>query len=216
MSSKIPRGTHLPAESKKTGHKPEPKDAATLAPTANGVPKSQKENVPRKNVAPAGNKGASTRYGQQAELREQNQNLMIANEKLQKTLTVTQQRVSELELQFSDLEKEKTEVEKHLKDCHTLLVTAKIDPVLGESVGEAARQNEVHRKEVMNVSMDLLNELRTFTDIASQQCARLEEIQTTMSNLAKTQEQMMQERESFALDAAEMEKALNEAEALLM
>lgn len=34
----------------------------------------------------------------------------------------------ELELQFSDLEKENAGVQKNLKDCHALLVTAKIDP----------------------------------------------------------------------------------------
>lgn len=87
----------------------------------------------------------------------------------------------ELELQFSDLEKENAGVQKNLKDCHALLVTAKIDPgeyvspfsqcvfvrlifvscfliesnirsiwlVLGERVGDAARQNEDQRREVM-------------------------------------------------------------------
>lgn len=45
-----------------------------------------------------------------------------------------QQRVAELELQFSDLEKENTEVQKNLKDCHVLLVSAKIDP--GEYVAQ--------------------------------------------------------------------------------
>ncbi|KAG7222699.1 hypothetical protein INR49_026308 [Caranx melampygus] len=157
-----------------------------------------------------------TRYGQQAELKEQNQHLMTVNEELQKNLTETQQRVAELELQFSDLEKENTEVQKQLKDCHVLLVAAKIDPVLGERVGEAAQQNEDQRKEAMSVSADLLNELRTFGDTASQQRARLEEIQATMTDLTKAREHMMQERENFCLEAAEMEKALKEAEVLLL
>lgn len=145
----------LPAETKKTGHKLEPKDTATVSSTANaaqksdGILKSQKENVPRKNVAPKVHKGASTRYGQQAELKEQNQHLMTTNEELQKNLTDTQQRVTELELQFSELEKENAGIQKNLKDCHVLLVANKIDPVLGERVGEAAQQNEDQRKEVM-------------------------------------------------------------------
>ncbi|GAA6214910.1 girdin-like [Lates japonicus] len=218
MSSKIPRGLQLPAETKKTGHKVESKDTATAsaAQKSDGILKPQKENVLRKNVAPKVHKGVSTRYGQQAELKEQNQHLMTVNEELQKNLTETQQRVAELELQFSDLEKENAEVQKNLKDCHVLLVAAKIDPVLGERVGEAAQQNEDQRKEAMSVSTDLLSELRTFGDTTSQQRARLEEIQTTMTDLTKAREHMKHERESFTQEAAEMEKALKEAEALLL
>ncbi|XP_029352938.1 small kinetochore-associated protein isoform X2 [Echeneis naucrates] len=216
MSSKIPR------EMKKMGHKVESKDTATASATANGAQKSdgilkaQRENVQRKNIPPKVHKGVSTRYGQQAELKEQNQHLIAVNEELQKNLMETQQRLADLELQFSDLEKENTEVHKQLKDCHVLLVAAKIDPVLGERVGEAAEQNEAQRKEAVRVSSDLLNELRTFGDTASRQRARLEEIRTTMTDLTKARERMIQERENFCLETAEMEEALKEAEALLL
>ncbi|XP_067337511.1 small kinetochore-associated protein-like isoform X3 [Channa argus] len=156
MSSKIPRALHLPAEMKKAANKPESKDTgaasattASSAPKSDCVPKAQKENVPRKNVAPKVHKGISTRYGQQAELKEQNQHLLAANEELQKNLTETQQRVAELELQFSGLEKQNAQVQKNLKDCHVLLVAAEIDPVLGEQVGEAAQHNEQQRREAM-------------------------------------------------------------------
>uniref|UniRef100_A0A3Q4BJX9 Uncharacterized protein n=1 Tax=Mola mola TaxID=94237 RepID=A0A3Q4BJX9_MOLML len=126
-----------------------------------------------------------TRYGQQAELKEQNQHLLATNEELEKNLTDTKQRVAELELQFSNLEKENAGLQSNLKDCHVLLVASKIDP-LGERVGEDARQNEDQRKEVM-------------------------EIQTVMTELTKAQEHMTQERQNFSLEAAEMEKALQEA-----
>nr|XP_033504982.1 small kinetochore-associated protein [Epinephelus lanceolatus] len=222
MSSKIPRGVQLPAETKKMGHKLESRDTAAVHPTANtaqksdGILKPQKENMQRKNVAPKVHKGVSTRYGQQAELKEQNQHLMATNEELQRNLTETQQRVAEMELQFSDLEKENAEVKKDLKNCHMLLVSAKVDPVLGEKVGEAAQQNEDQRREVMSVSTDLLNQLKAFGDTASQQRAQLEEIQTMITELAKAREHMMQERKDFSLEAAEMEQALKEAEALLL
>uniref|UniRef100_A0A3Q4GIB7 Kinetochore localized astrin (SPAG5) binding protein n=1 Tax=Neolamprologus brichardi TaxID=32507 RepID=A0A3Q4GIB7_NEOBR len=149
------------------------------------------------------------RYGQQAELKEQNQCLTAANEELAKNLTDTQ-------LQYCDLQKENAEVQKNLKDCHAFLVTAKIDPVLGERVGDAARQNESQKKEVMSISADLLNEIKAFGDIASQQRARLEEIQETMRGLGEAREQMVQERENFSSEAAELERALKEAETLLL
>ncbi|XP_005737332.1 small kinetochore-associated protein [Pundamilia nyererei] len=222
MSSKIPRGIHPSTETKKNSHKQESKDTATAPTTStaaqrpDGVLKPHKENAPRKNVAPKVQKAVFTRYGQQAELKEQNQCLIAANEELAKNLTDTQQRVAKLELQYCDLQKENAEVQKNLKDCHALLITAKIDPVLGERVGDTARQSESQRKEVMSISADLLNEIKTFGDIASQQRARLEEIQETMRGLKEAREQMVQERENFSSEAAELERALKEAEALLL
>lgn len=47
---------------------------------------------------------------------------------LLKSFSTMQKRVAELELQFSDLEKENAGLQKNLKDCHALLVAAKIDP----------------------------------------------------------------------------------------
>ncbi|XP_071368714.1 small kinetochore-associated protein [Centroberyx affinis] len=221
MSSKIPRGLQPHPEMKKTANKLESKDTAAVSnanaiPKTDGILKPQKDNVPRKNFTTKVHKGVSTRYGQQAELRDQNQLLMAANEELQKNLTETQQKVSELEVQFSDLEKENADVERRLKDCHVLLVAKKIDPVLGERIGEAALQNEDQRREAVSVSTDLLNELRAFGDIASVQLAQLEAIQTTMKDLTETRDHLTQERENFSLEVAEMEKALEEAEALLL
>lgn len=102
-----------------------------------------------------------------------------------------QQRVAKLELQYCDLQKEKAEVQKNLKDCHALLITAKIDPgrkntkiyfsvssvvsvrdlteihlsflVLGERVGDTARQNESQRKEVMVCLFDFTLHYDMFT-----------------------------------------------------
>ncbi|XP_032440430.1 small kinetochore-associated protein [Xiphophorus hellerii] len=199
MSSKIPRGTNLPTEAK------------TVQKTDTNL-KNSRENVLRKNV----HKGVSTRYGQQVELKEQNQNLVAANGELQKNLSEKQQRVEELELQLDELQKENVEFQKNLQDCHTLLVSAKIDPVLGERVGDAVRQKEDERKEVMSVSTDLLRELKAFGDIALQQRTQLQEIQATMEDITKAREVMKQERENFSQEAAEMEGALKEAEALLV
>ncbi|KAM4633907.1 small kinetochore-associated protein isoform 2-T2 [Polymixia lowei] len=222
--SKIHRGrqTAQPTtDMKKQVNRLDSKDTGTISSTASAIPKlegilkPQKENIPRKNVAAKVHKGPSTRYGQEAELRDQNQLLVAANEELQKTFMKTQQRVAELELQLSDIERENAGAQKRLKDCHVLLVAGKIDPVLGERIGEAAQENEDRQREV-SVSRDLLNELRDFGDIASKQRVQLEAIHMTMKDLTKVREHLIQERENFFLEVAEMEKALGEAEVLLM
>ncbi|XP_024146627.1 small kinetochore-associated protein isoform X2 [Oryzias melastigma] len=171
--------------------------------------------MPVKTVAPKVHKG-TTRYGQQMELKEQNQHLTAANEELQKNLAEAQHRVADLELQFSELQKENSDVQKKLQNCHVLIVSAKIDPVLGESVGDAARKMEEDRKQVVSLSSDLLSELKSFGSAASHQRAQLQEIQTNFEELSKAGEVIKQERENFTLQAAELEKALEETEELLL
>ncbi|XP_055741051.1 uncharacterized protein LOC129825188 isoform X2 [Salvelinus fontinalis] len=172
------------------------------------------ENVPR-NVAKV-HKGPSTRNGQQSELKSHNQLLLEANEELQKNLTETQQKVSQLEQQYSDLQGTNADVQKQLKDCHVLLVAGNIDPVLGEQIGKTAQQNEDQQREVVNVSQDLLRELRTFGDMATEQGAQLTEVQKTMKALTDSREHLVQERGVFSLEVEEMDKALEEAEQLLL
>ncbi|XP_013870859.1 small kinetochore-associated protein isoform X2 [Austrofundulus limnaeus] len=205
MSSKIPK------EAKKQVTKQEAKDtaAANTVHRPDGNIKALKENHPRKNVAPKIQKGISTRHGQQAELKEQ-------NEELQKNLLETQQRVAELKLQINELQNKNVEMKKNLHDCHVLLVSAKVDPVSGKASGDAARDREEERKEVMGVSTELLRELKAFGDAAAQQCSSLKEIQTNIEDMSKAREVMKQERQNFSQQAAEMEEALKEAERLLM
>ncbi|XP_015245718.1 PREDICTED: interaptin-like [Cyprinodon variegatus] len=203
MSSKIPRGLNLPAEAK------------TAQKTEMNL-RNSKENVPRKHVASKAHKGISTRNGQQIELKEQNLNLVATNEDLQKHLSEKEQRVAELELQLGELQKENAEFQKNLQDCHSLLVSAKIDPVLGERVEDAARQKDTERKEVMSLSTNLLRELKAFGDVASEQLTQLQEIQETTEKIMKERELIKRERENFSEEAAEFERALKEAEALLL
>ncbi|XP_011490333.1 girdin [Oryzias latipes] len=212
MTSKIPKKLHLPGDNKKNKADSKDADAGVVQkPEA----KAQKENVPKKTVAPKVHKG-TTRYGQQMELKEQNHHLTAANEELQKNLAEAQHRVAELELQFGELQRENSEVQKNLQNCHILLVSAKIDPVLGENVGDAVQKTEEERKQVVSVSSDLLRELKSFGNAAAHQRAQLQEIQTNFEELTKARELLNQERENFSLQAAELQKALKETEELLL
>ncbi|KAM8846562.1 small kinetochore-associated protein isoform 2-T2 [Synchiropus picturatus] len=213
MASKLPRG-----ESKRPENKRELKDAGAVAATnaapKDVAPKQQKENAARKNAPSKVYKGVSTRYELQAELKEQNRNLSTANEQLQSKLTESQLRVEELELQFVEMEEEKVEVQRKLTRCHVLLVAAKLDP--GERVGEAAEEHKEQREEVNRLSAELLSELQNFGTVASQQRLQLQELEGRMRALTVARDHMTRERENFCEDVAEMERALQEAEALLM
>uniref|UniRef100_A0A8C1XMD9 Kinetochore localized astrin (SPAG5) binding protein n=1 Tax=Cyprinus carpio TaxID=7962 RepID=A0A8C1XMD9_CYPCA len=157
------------------------------------------------------NKWASlptTRYGQQNDVREQNRVLTATNEDLQRQLEEMKGTVTKLEHRCTDLHGENQEIQKQLRDCHVLLVAEKLDPVSGEKLGQTAQQKEEQRKEVMTVSQNLLTELKLFGETAQEHAGKL--------LVSITHEKLQQERAFFTLDVEEMERALGEAERLLM
>lgn len=210
MSSKIPKRAQN-FEPITAVNRLESKEVASTRTAVVGVTKAQTDNVPRNNVAAKVHQG----YGQQSDLRHQNQLLMVTNEELQKNLTESKHQVALLEQYNSNLEGVNAEVQRQLKDCHMLLVAESIDPVLGLRIGETNQINHDQRRETLNVSRDLLNELSAFGDIATEQSARLRNIQKTMTDLTEVRDHLMQDRGKFSLQTDEMEKALVEAEKLL-
>ncbi|KAI2668721.1 Small kinetochore-associated protein [Labeo rohita] len=156
----------------------------------------------------------STRYGQQNDIREQNKVLTATNEDLQRQLEEMKETVTELEQRCTDLQGENREIQKQLRDCHVLLVAENLDP--GEKLGQTAQQKEEQRKEVMTVSQNLLTELKLFGETAEDHAANLLEVQNIMRDLTEAHEKLQQERALFTLDVEEMERALGEAERLLI
>ncbi|XP_052394756.1 small kinetochore-associated protein [Carassius gibelio] len=161
-------------------------------------------------------KAPTTRYGQQNDTREQNRVLTATNEDLQRQLEELKGTVTELEQQCTDLHGENREIQKKLRDCHVLLVAENLDPVSGEKLGQTAQQKEEQRKEVMTVSQNLLTELKLFGETAQEHAGNLLEVQNLMRDLTEAHEKLQQERAFFTLDVDEMERALGEAERLLM
>ncbi|TRY81511.1 hypothetical protein DNTS_009919 [Danionella cerebrum] len=156
----------------------------------------------------------NTRFGQQNGIREHNQALTAANEDLHIQLEEMKGTVAELEQRCTDLQGENREIQKQLHDCHVLLVAEKLDP--GETLGQKAQQKEEQRKEVMLVSQNLLAELKLFGETAQEHAANLLEVQNSMRELTEAHEKLQQERTLFSVDLEEMERALGEAERLLM
>ncbi|XP_051559462.1 small kinetochore-associated protein [Myxocyprinus asiaticus] len=158
----------------------------------------------------------TTRYGQQNDLREQNRVLTETNESLQKQLEEMKETATELVQRCTDIQGENREIQKQLRDCHVLLVAEHLDPVSGEKLGQTAQEKDEQRKEVMTVSQNLLTELKQFGEMAQEQTANLMEVQSTMRHLTEAHEKLQQEKALFSLDVEEMERALEEAERLLM
>ncbi|KAK3510933.1 hypothetical protein QTP70_027828 [Hemibagrus guttatus] len=177
--------------------------------------KTDPETLVRKNTAKS-LKGPSVRYGHQSEVMEQNRLLTAANEDLQKQISGLKENVSILEQRCCDLQESNTEIKKQLSDCHALLIEENLDPVSGEKVWEAADQRAGQRKEVMTISQKLLAELKSFDDFTKEHRTHLTEVQNTMRSLQGAREQLYLERDSFCMYAENMERALEDAEKLLM
>ncbi|XP_049325966.1 small kinetochore-associated protein isoform X3 [Astyanax mexicanus] len=138
-----------------------------------------------------GLKGPSTKYGQHTDVKEQNRLLVATNEDLQRQISEIKEYVAGLEQQCSDVQKENIETKEKLRDCHALLMAEKLDPVSGRRIDGTAEEKESQRKELM-------------------------EVQNTMRSLKEAREKLCVNRESFSVDAEEMEKVLGEAERLLL
>ncbi|KAF4075011.1 hypothetical protein AMELA_G00229840 [Ameiurus melas] len=147
---------------------------------------------------------------------EQNRLLLVANEDLLKQISGLKENVSVLEQRCSDLQENNTDIKKQLRDCHELLIVENLDPVSGEKVGVAAEQQAGQRKELMTVSQKLLSELKLFDDFTKEHRTHLTEVQNTMRSLKGAREKLHLERESFCTYTENMERALEDAERLLM
>ncbi|XP_017312339.1 small kinetochore-associated protein [Ictalurus punctatus] len=177
--------------------------------------KTDPETMIRKNPAKS-LKGPSVRYGLQSDVKEQNRLLLVANEDLLKQISELKENVSVLEQRCSDLQENNTEIKKQLRDCHVLLIEENLDPVSGEKVGEAVEQQAGQRKELMTISQKLLSELKLFDDFTKEHRTHLTEVQNTMRSLKGARETLHLERESFCTYAENVERALEDAERLLI
>ncbi|XP_048852766.1 uncharacterized protein LOC125723812 isoform X3 [Brienomyrus brachyistius] len=152
--------------------------------------------------------------GCDAELHEQNLALQASNEELTRNFSQSKEQVIHLEGQCTALQQENMEIRKQLDSCCLLLLAGNVDPVLGQRVAEITKQNEDQQKDVMNAAADLLGELKTFGEMALGHRQQLQ-VQETMRVLKSSQEQHCEERKGFSLEVEEMERALDDAEALL-
>ncbi|XP_018585318.2 small kinetochore-associated protein [Scleropages formosus] len=171
-------------------------------------------NFKRKKPPVKDNRGPQSRL--EAELQDQNRHLQANVEELKRNLSEYEDRVIKMEQQYSDLQTEKCEMRKQLESCLLLLVAGDIDPVLGQRIAETKEQKEEQQNDVMNASRELLNELEMFSEKMSRQRRQLEEVEQKMATLKRSQEQHAAERGEFSLEVEEMERAMEEAEALLL
>ncbi|KAL7845949.1 hypothetical protein AOLI_G00241410 [Acnodon oligacanthus] len=173
--------------------------------------KSDTENLSRK--IPAKNlKGPSLKYVQHRDLSQQNRLLVSENEDLQRQISEMKEYVAVLEQRCSAVQEENSEIKKKLWDCQALIIAEHIDPVSGEK----NEQTEDQRKELMTVSKKLMSELKLFDEVAREQGTHLAEMQNTMRSLKEARDTLHLNRETFRVDAEEMERALEEAERLLL
>ncbi|KAJ8274899.1 hypothetical protein COCON_G00095240 [Conger conger] len=171
-------------------------------------------NAHRKKLTALASKGPSSRL--EAELSDQKRLLEAFNGDLQKNLLQSKEKIDLLEQQYEDLKGEKNEIQKQLENCLHLLVAGNIDLDLGEKIAETTQQKEEQRKEVQSVSQELMGELQTFGQKLSEHRAQVQQVQERMKDLREKREQHVEEREAFSLEVDEMEKALEQAEQLLV
>ncbi|KAI4894616.1 hypothetical protein NFI96_027381, partial [Prochilodus magdalenae] len=117
--------------------------------------------------------------------------------------------VAVLEQRCSDMQAENTELKKNLQDCHALIIAERIDPGNFSFL-------YFYFVDQYTVSRNLMSELKLFDEVAREHGTRLAEVQNTMRSLKEARETLHLNRETFCVDAEEMERAIEEAERQLM
>ncbi|KAJ8269937.1 hypothetical protein GJAV_G00108450 [Gymnothorax javanicus] len=170
--------------------------------------------APRKKMTAVSYKGPSARM--EAELRDKNTLLEAYNGDLQTKLSQSEEKFDLLQQQFENLQGEKSEIQKQLDDCLHLLVAGNVDLDLGEKIAETTQQKEEQRKEVQIVSQELMGDLQSFGQMVSEHRVQVQQVQERTKNLREKREELMEERKAFSLEVEEMERALEQAEQLLL
>ncbi|XP_069064687.1 small kinetochore-associated protein [Pleurodeles waltl] len=174
-----------------------------------------KHTVPANKRTTGANRGPPARYKAEAELRDRNQFLEDANQVLQSELASTQETVSSLQERQAVLESEVTELNKRLERHMVILESRNIDPVTGNVILTSAEEMDKCRAETKLVTEHLMEELKNFSNVASEQSERILAIQSMCRAAEEERKHFLEKQKAFEEDRENFRAALRQAELLL-
>ncbi|KAM4664566.1 small kinetochore-associated protein [Discoglossus pictus] len=166
--------------------------------------------VTKKAAAPT--RGPVNRYRMEAELKDKNQLLEASNASLHNNLTSAQKKIEQVTEDKEKLQEEIKELNRRLEKSLIILESRNIDPVSGERILTSTEAANKLRSETKVFTENLLKELTTFNQTASEQKAL---VQTVMAKLKQAEEgrsHFVKEQETFQTELDQFKASLQEAE----
>ncbi|XP_078515926.1 small kinetochore-associated protein isoform X1 [Lissotriton helveticus] len=174
-----------------------------------------KYTVPANKRTTAANRGPASRNKAEAELRDRNQFLEDANQHLQLELASTQETVSKLQERQAVLESEVTELNNRLERHMVILESRNIDPVTGNIILTSVEEMDKCRTETKMVTEQLMEELKSFSNVASEQRERILAIHAMCRAAEEERTHFLEKQKTFEEDRENFRTALRQAELLL-
>lgn len=174
-----------------------------------------KYTVPANKRTTAANRGPPSRNKAEAELRDRNQFLEDANQHLQLELASTQETVLNLQERQAVLESEVTELNKRLERHMVILESRNIDPVTGNIILTSVEEMDKCRTETKLVTEQLMEELKSFSNVACEQRERILALQCVCRAAEEERTHFLEKQKAFEEDRENFKTALRQAELLL-
>ncbi|XP_078515927.1 small kinetochore-associated protein isoform X2 [Lissotriton helveticus] len=173
------------------------------------------QKIPDVASSKATDRRPASRNKAEAELRDRNQFLEDANQHLQLELASTQETVSKLQERQAVLESEVTELNNRLERHMVILESRNIDPVTGNIILTSVEEMDKCRTETKMVTEQLMEELKSFSNVASEQRERILAIHAMCRAAEEERTHFLEKQKTFEEDRENFRTALRQAELLL-
>ncbi|XP_020382306.1 small kinetochore-associated protein [Rhincodon typus] len=151
----------------------------------------------------------------EAELRDQNQLLEVAQQQLKQELKMAKDQTDELMIRTRSLQSEKETLSKRLQNCTTILENNLIDPVSANRIIEEHDQKNAYRRDAMVHAENLQTELETWGKYAEEKKGRLQEMRLNLENTKEDSVKIVQETDLIQKELEEWRISLNQSKQLL-
>ncbi|XP_067895747.1 small kinetochore-associated protein-like isoform X2 [Heterodontus francisci] len=151
----------------------------------------------------------------EAELRDQNQLLEVAQQQLKQELKTAKDKTNELMVKTEKMQSEKEAMSKRLQNCMIVLETNLIDPVSANKIIEDHEQKNACRKDTMVHVENLQAELEKWGKYAVEKREKFQEMRLKLQNAQEESNKILEETDLFQKELEEWRTSLNQSKQLL-
>uniref|UniRef100_UPI00398F7D5D small kinetochore-associated protein isoform X1 n=2 Tax=Pristiophorus japonicus TaxID=55135 RepID=UPI00398F7D5D len=151
----------------------------------------------------------------EAELRDQNQLLEVAQQQLKQELKVAEDKTNEFMVKTESLQSEKEELSKRVQNCMVILENNLIDPVSANKIIEDHEQKNVCRRDTMVHVENLQTELEKWRKYTVEKRETFQEMRLKLQNAKEESIKIVEETDLFQKELDEWRASLNQSKQLL-
>ncbi|XP_051880335.1 small kinetochore-associated protein [Pristis pectinata] len=151
----------------------------------------------------------------EAELRDQNQLLEVAQKQLKQELKLAQNEVHDYMIKNEDLQSENEALNKRVQNCMVILENNLIDPVSANKIIEDHEQTSACRRDTTALVENLQSELEQWGRNIMEKKERFREMKLKLQNAKEESNKLVEEMDFFKQELEEWRSCLSQFKQLL-